>query len=244
MPGQPDDVIPPDAEGPVRQPPALERNSSFAGVTSAAPPMSIILNDPGLPTPMRRSLAALDMAVTIALNPMDTSAPQAAEIYRAAGKEVVILATGVPRGARATDLDVTFSAYFEQIPQAVAVLDLPRDGFARNTALLSDVLPLLARDGHGLLSFAGGLSRAGTAADAAGVAHATVFRVLDDEGQSPFTIRRYLDRAVFQASQIGQVIVFGDATNDATMEALEMWREDGRIDQVALVPVSGILLGE
>jgi polysaccharide deacetylase 2 family uncharacterized protein YibQ len=74
------------------------------------------------------------------------------------------------------------------------------------------------------------------------VPHAEVFRVLDDEDQSPFTIRRYLDRAVFQASQIGEVIVFGDATNDATMEALEMWRSAGRADQVAVVPVSAILL--
>jgi polysaccharide deacetylase 2 family uncharacterized protein YibQ len=148
----------------------------------------------------------------------------------------------LPDGARATDLDVTFSAWFDSLPQAVGVLDLPRGGFARNAALTNGVLPLIARDGHGLVSFAGGLSRIDAAAEAEGVPHAEVFRVLDDEDQSPFTIRRYLDRAVFQASQIGEVLVFGDAANDATMEALELWRSDGRADQVAVVPVSAILL--
>lgn len=221
---------------------ALERNSSFTGTLSGGPMMSIILNDPGLPMPLRRSLAALELAITIALNPMDPSAADAAEIYRAAGKEVLILASGVPEGARPTDLDVTFSAYFDQVPQAVGVLDLPQDGFARNAGLTSAVLPLLARDGHGLVTFAGGLSRVASVAQTEGVPHAEAFRVLDDDGQNAFTIRRYLDRAVFQASQIGEVIVFGDATNDATMEALELWRSDGRADQVAVVPISAILL--
>jgi uncharacterized protein len=221
---------------------ALERNSSFDGLLTGGPLMAIILNDPGLPTPLRRALAAVDLPITIALNPMDTSASQGADIYREAGKEVLILANGLPNGARATDLDVTFSAWFDSLPQAVGVLDLPRGGFARNAALTAGVLPLIARDGHGLVSFSGGLSRVDAAAQTAGVPHAEVFRVLDDEDQSAFTIRRYLDRAVFQASQIGQVLVFGDAANDATMEALELWRSDGRADQVSVVPVSTILL--
>lgn len=221
---------------------AIERNSSFDGLLSGGPLMAIILNDPGLPTPLRRALAAVDLPITIALNPMDTSASQGADIYREAGKEVLILANGLPSGARATDLDVTFSAWFDSLPQAVGVLDLPRGGFARNASLTAGILPLIARDGHGLVSFSGGLSRMDAAAQTAGVPHAEVFRVLDDEDQSAFTIRRYLDRAVFQASQIGEVLVFGDAANDATMEALELWRSDGRADQVSVVPVSAILL--
>jgi len=246
MPGQtetraaPEPDTAPDAEE--ERLTALERNSSFSGSLTGAPLMAVVLNDPGLPTPLRRALAALELPVTIALNPMDPSADQAAEIYRAAGKEVLVLANGLPNGAQASDLDVTFGAWFDALPQAVGVLDLPRGGFARNANLTTQVLPLIARDGHGLVSFAGGLSRVDSAAAREGVPHAQVFRVLDDEDQSAFTIRRYLDRAVFQASQIGEVIVFGDATNDATMEALELWRSDGRADQVSVVPVSAILL--
>lgn len=246
LPGQAQPDPQPDAETPPPDEPtqvtALERNSSFDGTLTGAPLMGVVLNDPGLPMPLRRALAALELPITVALNPMDPSAGQAADVYRDAGKDVLILASGIPAGARATDLDVTFNAWFDSLPQAIGVLDLPRDGFSRNTALTSAILPLIARDGHGLVSFSGGLSRLDSAAAREGVPHAEIFRVLDDESQSPFTIRRYLDRAVFQASQIGQVIVFGDATNDATMEALEMWRDEGRADQVTVVPVSAILL--
>ncbi len=221
--------------------PAVVRNSLFTGTVGTRPLMAVILFDPGLPTPLREDMAARPIPFTVALNPMDPSAQAAARLYRAAGKEVVILATGLPDGAQPSDLDVTFGAYFDALPQAVAVLDPPQGGFARNARLTDAVMPQLARDGYGVLSFAGGLSRVESAAAQAGVAQAEVFRVLDDDGQSAFTIRRYLDRAVFQANQIGQVIVYGDATNTATMDALEMWRTDGRAGQVALVPVSAIL---
>lgn len=220
---------------------ALERNSLYQGVGDGSR-MALVLNDPGLPMAMRRSLAALDFPFTVALNPLDTTAPDAAALYNEAGKEVLILATSIPEGATASDLDVNFNAFFAALPTAVGVIDLPGTGFARNARLLGEVLPLLRQDGHGLVTFSGGLAQSERAAATAGVPHAEVFRVLDSGNDSAFTIRRYLDRAVFQASQIGQVIVFGDAANDVTMEAIEMWRAGSRLDQVALVPVSGILL--
>ena len=220
---------------------ALERNALHDGSGTGAR-MALVLSDPGLPMAMRRSLAAMDFPFTVALNPLDTTAPDAAGIYRENGKEVLILATAIPAGATASDLDVTFSAYFSALPTAVGVIDLPQSGFARNAGLLSDVLPLLAEDGHGLVTFSGGLAQAARAADAAGIAHAEVFRVLDSGNDSAFTMRRFLDRAVFQASQMGQVVVFGDGSNDVLMEAIAMWREGSRLDQVELVPISGILL--
>ena len=220
---------------------ALERNSLYSG-TGSGPKMALVLNDPGLPMVMRRALAAIDFPFTVALNPLDSSAPEAAEIYNEAGKEVLILATSIPEGATASDLDVSFNAFFDSLPMAVGVIDLPETGFGRNARLLGDVLPLLRQDGHGLLTFAGGLAQAARAAEAAGVRHAEVFRVLDSGNDSAFTIRRFLDRAVFQASQMGQVIVFGDASNDVTMEAIEMWQSGSRLDQINLVPVSGILI--
>lgn len=222
--------------------PALERNAMFTGAPEGFARMAVVLLDPGLPTPMRRELAAMDVPVTFAINPRDPSASEAAALYRAAGKEVVILATGLSDAASASDLDSSFALYFDVVPRAIGVIELPERGFSRNASLLRSVIPFLAADGHALLTFREGLSQAGQAAQAAGVAHAEVFRVLDSDNESPFVIRRYLDRAVFQAAQIGQVIVFGDASNDATLEAIDMWLEEGRVDQVALVPVSGILL--
>lgn len=221
---------------------ALQRNSLYQAGPGTADKMALVLSDPGLPMARRRMLAALDVPFTIALNPMDSTAREAAEIYREGGKEVLILAAGLPEGATASDLDVSLNAYFEALPLAVGVIDLPENGFARNAALLREVLPLLAQDGHGFLTFSGGLAQAGRSAEAAGIAHAEVFRVLDAGNESVFTIRRFLDRAVFQASQIGNVIVFGDAANEDTLEAIKMWREERRAGQITLVPVSGILL--
>ena len=226
----------------VTQRPALLRNSLYQPGDSTSDKMALILSDPGLPMPIRRDLAALDFPFTVALNPMDNSATEAAEIYHAAGKEVVILASGLPSGATASDIDVSLNAFFSALPLAVGVIDMPENGFARNAGLLREVLPVLAQDGHGLLTFAGGLTQAARASEAAGIAHSEVFRVLDAGNENAFTIRRYLDRAVFQAAQIGQVIVFGDASNEDTMDAIEMWREERRSGQVTLVPVSGILL--
>ncbi|ATX65427.1 divergent polysaccharide deacetylase family protein [Roseinatronobacter bogoriensis] len=226
----------------VDQRPALLRNSLYQPGDSAGNKMAIILLDEGLPMPIRRDLAALEYPFTVALNPMDSSATEAAEIYHAAGKEVVILAADLPSGATASDLDVSLNAYFSALPLAVGVMDLPENGFARNAGLLREVLPVLGQDGHGLLTFAGGLTQAARASDAAGIAHSEIFRVLDAGNENAFTIRRFLDRAVFQAAQIGQVIVFGNASNEDTLEAIEMWREERRSGQVTLVPVSAILL--
>lgn len=224
--------------------PALQRNAVMAAPVPGAALMGLILHDPGLPTPLRRELAAREIDFAVALNPMDPSAGGAAEIYRAAGKEVLILAHGIPVGADASDLDVTFNSFFETLPQAVAVMDVPTGGFTRNTRLLDGVLPLIARDGHGLVSFAGGTGQAARSAAAADIRHAEVFRVLDAAEESPFTIRRFLDRAVFQASQVGYVLVFGDASNSAMLDAIDLWLEMGRVDDISLVPVSAILLRE
>lgn len=220
---------------------ALERNALYAGGAASAR-MAVILNDPGLPTALREALAGMDVPLTIALNPLDPTARAAADLYREGGKEVLILATSLPIGATASDLDVTFSTFFETLPSAVGVLDLPSNGFARNAALLREILPLLARDGHGLVTFGGGLAQSTRETAAAGIAHTEVFRILDSGDDSAFTIRRFLDRAVFQANQTGAAVVFGDAANEATRDAIEMWRDGLRNDQVAITPISGILL--
>jgi uncharacterized protein len=232
----------PDAVAPDVPLPALVRNAAAVDMVASAPLMALVLNDPGLSQDARLGLAARSIPFSVALNPMDPTAPEAATLYRAMGKEVFLMAAGLPDRASAADVDVTLSAYFATVPDAAGLIDLPREGAVRNARLLGDVLQVVARDGHGMITFAGGLGQATRAAAAAGVAHAEVFRVLDSGDQSPFTIRRFLDRAVFQASQLGQVIVYGEASNDAMLQALDLWQAEGRADQVALVPASTILL--
>ncbi|MDD7970033.1 divergent polysaccharide deacetylase family protein [Roseinatronobacter alkalisoli] len=247
MPRAPRDPIPalPDA-GPAADAPhpltALERNAIAVDPTPGGALMALVLHDPGLPMPMRRDLAARELPFTVALNPMDPSAAEAAELYHQSGKEVLILANGIPARATPSDIDVTFGAYFENVPLAAGVIDLPRDGFVRNAQLLSEVMKVIARDGYGLVTFAGGTGQAARSAQSMGVPHAEVFRSLDAGDESAITIRRFLDRAVFQASQVGYVIVFGEASNESTLNALDLWQSEGRVDQIDLVPVSSILL--
>lgn len=44
-----------------------------------------------------------------------------------------MLATAIPKGATPSDLQVSFEAHAKALPEAVAVVDLPLDGF-QNTA--------------------------------------------------------------------------------------------------------------
>jgi uncharacterized protein len=256
MPGQPvaglpgvgvgtrTEPAPPVAQGTPTPPSALERNAAPRPEGQSGPLFALVLNDPGLPAAERLALASRALPFAVALNPMDPTAQEAAEIYRNLGKEVYLLAAGLPDRATPSDIDVTLSAFFGAVPRAAGLIDLPRDGFVRNARLMNDVMSVLAREGHGVITFAGGLGQAGRQALAVGVPHAEVYRVLDPSDESPFTIRRFLDRAVFQAVQTGQVVVFGEASNAAMLEALDLWQAEGRADQVALVPVSVILLGE
>ncbi len=222
---------------------ALVRNAVASDPSPSLPLMALVLNDPGMQNGARAALAARNVPFSVALNPMDPTAVDAAQIYRDAGKEVYLIAAGLPDGATATDVDVTLGAYLSGVPSAAGLIDLPGGGVVRNSRLLGDVLQVVARDGHGLITFAGGLGQAARAAAAAGVAHTEVFRVMDLNDESPLTIRRFLDRAVFQATQLGQVVVYGEASNAAMLEALDLWLAEGRADQVSLVPASAILLG-
>ena len=223
--------------------PMLVANAAGADLSTGRPLMALVLNDPGLPSDQRRALARRALPFSVALNPMDPTAAEAARLYRDAGREVFVLAAGLPEGATATDVEVTLGAYFSAIPVAAGLIDLPQGGFVRNPTLTRDIMQFLARDGYALVTFPGGLGQVARSAASVGVAHAEVFRVLDGSDESAFTIRRFLDRAVFQAVQLGQVIVFGEASNDAMLQALDLWQAEGRADQVVVVPASAILMG-
>lgn len=223
---------------------ALIRNAVLVQPDPGRALMALVLADPGLPMAERLALAARALPFTVALNPLDPTAPEAAAMYLENGKEVFLMASGLPAGATASDVEVTFSTHFATLPQAAGVIDLPRDGFTRNARLMGDVMQVVGREGYGLVTFAGGLGNPDRAAEAAGIRHTQVFRFLDATEESPFTIRRFLDRAVFQGTQMGQVVVYGEASSPGLLQALDMWQSEGRVDQVALVPVSAILLAD
>jgi polysaccharide deacetylase 2 family uncharacterized protein YibQ len=113
----------------------------------------------------------------------------------------------------------------------------------RDATRASELTAILAQSGHGLVSLPQGLDALGRAAASSGVPDAQVFRVLDGDNEGGPLMTRYLDRAAFQASRDASVVVLG-IVRPATMEALNQWVGGRRAAEVALAPISSLMLGQ
>ncbi|KPQ04795.1 MAG: hypothetical protein HLUCCA12_16240 [Rhodobacteraceae bacterium HLUCCA12] len=220
--------------------PARERFAAPYDADSG-PRFAIVLVDAPADPDAEEAILALPMPVSVALDPQDADAPRRAEAYREAGHEILMLAAGLPAGATPSDLEVTFDGWFRALPEVVALIDTPQDGFQSDRSLAQAIMPFLADDGYGLVTYERGLNPAAQSADSAGIANVAVFRIVDTDDENQFTIRRYLDRATFRAQQQGHVVVMGRAAHEETMAGLIGWRMEGRAGQVAIVPVSATL---
>ena len=207
---------------------------------AAKPPFAIVLVDSGSPDLDRAGLAALPFPVSFALDPLDPATPERAAIYRAAGKEVVMLVTGIAEGAQPSDVEVAFQSMEQGLPEAVAVMDLAAPAFQNNRSLASAVVPILKAGGRGLLTWDEGLNAADQIARREDLEAAVVFRNLDQGGGDKVALRRLLDRAVFKADQEGRVSVVGTA-DPATVAALLEWTVEGKAATVALAPLTAVL---
>ena len=204
------------------------------------PLYAILLLDEGGADLDRAALAAMPLPVTIVLDPAASEAGKLAAEYRKAGKEVAMLASGLPKGATPSDVQVSFEAHAKALPEAVAVVDLPIEGFQNNRKLAGDLLPVIKDQGRGLVTFDKGLNAGDQVARREGVPAALIFRELDAEGEAAPLIRRYLDRAAFKAVQDGRVAVLGRARPE-TIAALLEWSVEGRAGSVALAPLTAVL---
>ena len=207
---------------------------------SAKPLFAVLLIDPGTGDVNRAELASLPFPVTFVVDPMAENAAAAAKEYRDAGQEVVMLANGIPKGAKASDLEQSFAKLTETLPEAVALIDTADATFQDNRGLAGEVVTLLAAQGRGVVTFDRGLNAADQVARREGVPSATIFRSLDDDGEDAPLIRRYLDRAAFKAAQEGQVAVIGTARPE-TIAALMEWAVEGRAATVALAPITAVM---
>lgn len=204
------------------------------------PLYAILLLDEGGADLDRAALAAMPLPLTIVLDPAASEAGKLAAEYRKAGKEVAMLASGLPKGATPSDVQVSFEAHAKALPEAVAVVDLPIEGFQNNRKLAGDLLPVIKDQGRGLVTFDKGLNAGDQVARREGVPAALIFRELDAEGEAAPLIRRYLDRAAFKAVQDGRVAVLGRARPE-TIAALLEWSVEGRAGSVALAPLTAVL---
>ncbi len=233
LPSDPVVTLPDDA-------PPIQRFARSFDNAAGKPLFAVVLIDTGEPDIDRATLAAIPFAVTFALDPSAPGSATAAAIYRAAGQEVVMLATGIPEGATAADIEVSFGAHDAVLPEAVAVLDLEAGGFQGDRSLSTLVVPVVAGQGRGVLSWDRGLNAASQVARREGVPSGVIFRRLDGEGEPVAQIRRYLDRAAFKAAQDGRVIVAGE-TRPNTVAAILEWAVEGRASTVALAPLTAAL---
>lgn len=200
----------------------------------------LMLIDEGADATIRAEVAKLPFPVTFVLDPMNANSEAAAMAYRSAGQEVAMLATGLPAGATAADMEQSFQALDLALPEAVAVVDALEGGFQDNLDLARQAVPIVADQGRGLLTYDRGLNPADQVARREGVPSAVIFRILDSEGESVPKMRNYLDRAAFKAAQDGAVVVIGSLRPDTVAAILE-WTVEGRAASVALAPVSAVL---
>ena len=219
----------------------LVRNARPFSNPQGKPLMSVILIDDsahgGLdPT----GLAAMTVPITFAVDPMQPGAARTMARYADAGFEVVVLATGLPKGARAADLETTLGANLAAIDRAVAVMDPQADGFSGDRELEQQALMMAAQEGYGLIGWGGGLGSLENAARRGEAPVALIYRAFDARNGQTGDVVRALDRAAFKATQDGSVIMAGHARPDTVVSLLE-WTRGSQASQVALAPVSAIL---
>lgn len=203
------------------------------------PLLSIVLIDDGSGIP-RDQLKNIQVPVSIAIDPTRPDAAEAAQDYRAEGLEVVALLVGLAETATPTDVEVTLEGFFNAMAETVAVLDPSDARLQKNRGLLASVLEVVKRSGHGVITYDQGLNAAQQAAARQGVPSAAIFRVLDAEGETAPKIKRYLERAAFNANRDGSVVVMG-RNRPETIAAILEWSLERKTGGLAIGPVSAVM---
>jgi hypothetical protein len=221
-------------------------NSLAGDQPEGKPLMSVVLIDDGTSvTAGSAGLAALrsfPYPLSFAVDSGLSDAAERVETYREAGFEVLAL-VDLPQGAQPSDAETAFAATLDRIGPVVGVLEGTQSGFQGSRALADQVTDILAQSGHGLVTQDKGLNTMPKLARKAGVPADPVFRDFDSKDQTARVIRRFLDQAAFKAGQEGAVIMLGRLRPD-TVSALLLWGLQDRASDVALVPISAVLLRE
>lgn len=222
--------------------PALIRYAAEGANPDGRPEVSVILMDDGSFDGAISAVAGVSFPVSVMLNPSVPDATDRMAAYRAAGIEVGVLAA-LPASATASDVAVFFEAAFATLPETVAVLDAGEAGLQANQDVISQSIEALSEDGRGLVTVSRGLNSALRTAEDQGVPTGVIYRHLDAEGQDARVIRRFLDQAAFRARQESGVVLLGEIRGE-TISALIQWGAANRASQVAMVPISKVLIGE
>lgn len=127
--------------------PPLQRYARAFDNPDQKPLFAILLQDTGADV-NRAELAAMDLPLTVVIDPLAEGAADRAAIWRAAGQEVVLSAEGLPEGATPGDLEQIFQALASRLPQSVAVIDGTGSDFQNNRIVAAQIVPILAEQGR------------------------------------------------------------------------------------------------
>lgn len=218
--------------------PAVERFAAQPALGADQVPLGVVLIDePAAET----AILALPVPVTVALDPYDPEAPRRAAAYRAVGHEIALQAMRVPQLATPADLETLIDGWHRAFPEAMAVIDVPVNGLGANPTLARNVVATLATGGYGAIALRDGLDAFLQASRGAGLRAASVYRVIESDDQSEFTIRRLIDRAAFEALRQPAVVIAAAASDRDTMRELTDFAEGAGRAGVGLAPVSAVL---
>jgi polysaccharide deacetylase 2 family uncharacterized protein YibQ len=219
---------------------AVARFGAAFSNPESKPVIALVLTDDGSGSAAdAEAVAAIGAPVTIALDPEKPGAAVLAQTYRLSGDEIAILAPAMPEGSTPSDLEVSYQGYIQTLPEAVALVAGPGSTLQSDRRIAQHIASLLATEGRGLVTAVRGLNPGRQAAERAGVAYAGITRSLDEEGQDEAAMMRLLDRAAFDASRGGDIVILGKATPE-TVAALRSWIEAGQKDAV-IGPLSAVL---
>ncbi len=229
----PASAVPDDA------PATLRFAAPFAPPESPRPLLSLVLLDDGSQPEASERLVGIGAPVSVAVDPSLPDATARMETLRAAGIEVLALASLPPR-PQPQDVEVFLGPALDALPEAVAVLDLGEAGLGNRDATAQMALARLAREGLGAVLIEGGVGGGVAVAEAAGVPAVGILRDLDGAGQDTAAILRQLDDAVRRAGQEGEAVLLARAS-PGTLQVLDAWIREGRAREVTLAPVSALL---
>lgn len=241
------DAAAPDAPAPATDPaepaeplPPVEAFALPFIAPEGAALYAVVLVDPGTVAGGldRDTLKTIRFPLTIAIDPSRADAAEAAADYRAAGFEVAMLATPLPAGATAADLEVTFEAWHAAVPEAVALIEPAAPVFQNNRAQAQQLGKILAREGLALVTQDQGLNAGHQVAQKEALARALVWRVLDTGRDKAPAIQRYLERASFEAGRGQSVVVMLHAWPESVAGLLAWQPDEGA--RVTLAPVSAV----
>ncbi|QHQ34732.1 divergent polysaccharide deacetylase family protein [Algicella marina] len=223
---------------------ALSDNAVSFSDTGDRPLMAIILQDDGSAEALRQGLLALSAPITFGVTANLSGATRIAEDYNSKGYEVVAVMPNqgqvVERGSDPSAFRELIGGVLNAVPPSTGLMDRIDGPLPRDRALVQAALDSLTVTGHGLLTHRGtGLNQVNQQADAAGVASAVVYRVIDED-KDPQAIAQSLDRAVLEASKTGSVIVVGRVQPE-TVTTLYSWLFGPGAKSVTIAPVSAIL---